>query len=547
MENAYDNSAGVFTLPLGLVKLGGPLYIKKGWENFTLQGHPQGTVLQALPTFVAATDDCLIGIAIESTNDVNDLWNVTAANRRTALPMVEGSTVIEFWSGQDPLTSGSYWGLADQDTIPQYDEDLDDWQQTVYRAEMIQVISYNEDLRRAVLAQPVTRSFDQSAQLIPMNRFTEDVRMCKNITIRNLTLNGLQVPEDDPDPPVYLPYGIYSEFCWGLTVDEVETRYFSDSHIRSDVGVDVRISNVDVVGDYAIPEKTLRGLDFFWSRTIEVSNITADGVRHGIEFSQCNSHFSVDGYTATNSLDDGSLDCHGARNQHGVLRNFQVDKSCKIGNTSFPAGDQDIRVLHGTCGVALRVQGGSQVEVDNLGARYLLLQTIAGFPKYYPHDCTYSNCAFVNDSGSDSNNCLTLDCFEESGGAAFRQATNQRFLGCSFDQRRTAGGNFVLFFEEISDSTDLLFENCALTSEDSNPLAVNKSQVASRLQLGFNGCNLESNGGAVAAIHFETGSVGGLSLINSTFITSETSPDFYVITHPSIVSLDANDGNQVNP
>lgn len=72
-------------------------------------------------------------------------------------------------------------------------------------------------------------------------------------------------------------------------------------------------------------------------------------------------------------------------------------------------------------------------------------------------------------------------------------------------------------------------------------------QVSPRIQLNFHGCTFESNDGAEAAIHFDGGSNGGLSLTNSTFITDEPSPDFYLITPLSIVSIDANSDNQVNP
>jgi len=544
IEDAYESEAGIFTLPMGELTLGSPLYIKKGWENFILQGHPGGTVLKALPDFVSATDDCLIGIAIESTNNVNDLWNVDPVEvvQWKAQPMLEGGTVIEFWPGQDPLSTGFY-GLADQDTIPEWDDDLDVWHQITYRAEMVEVLSYNADLRRAVLSAPLTRSYDQSAQLIPMAWDTEDVRMCRNITIRNLTLNGLQATGT---PPTYLPFGIYSEFCWGLQLESIRTEYFRDSHFRIDVGVNTIASDIAIIGDYDF-EVLMRGLNFFWCRNIEVKDVTAGSVRHGIQFSQGNSHFSVDGYTATDSKDDGSLDCHGARNQHGVLRNFDVDKSCKVGNTSYPAGDQDIRILNGTCGIGLKVQGGSQVDVDSLSAEHLLLQTIAGYPEFYPYDCSYTSCSFTNTSGSGSNNCLYLDCFDDHGGTAFRQVTNQRFYGCSFTQTLSGGGNWSVFFNLINRPCDFHFWDSEFTNNAPNSVIENQAQDNKfRLILNFEGCRFESPSDQDYAIDFDENSVAGVSLISCEFHTGASSPEF-VNASGSSVSIDSFFDNTIVP
>ncbi|MBV6458507.1 MAG: hypothetical protein HONBIEJF_01635 [Fimbriimonadaceae bacterium] len=545
IEDAYESEAGIFTLPMGELTLGSPLYIKKGWENFILQGHPGGTVLKALPDFVAAPDDCLIGIAINGGNDVNDLWDITASGRRTTAGLRAGDTTIELLPGQSEISSPTFWGLADQDTIPEWDDSLDVWERITYRAELVEVVDYNHDLRRAVLSRPVSRDYDQSVQLLPLGWNEVGVRMCKNITVRNLTLDGLQ----NVVTPIYLPFGIYGALCWGLQIQNIQTRYFRDSHLRLDACSNLGLSGVECFGEHEFSD-LLRGLNFFYCRDIYVSNISADKLRHGVQFSQGNSYFTLDGYVATDSY-DASLDTHGARNQHGTLRNFQIDESCKVGNTSYPAGDQDITLLNGAVGKALTIQGGSQASVTSVTAQYLLLQTIARFPQFYPHDCTYTNCTFDHDISAFGTNALTTNCHSNAvTDNAFRRSTNQHFYGCTFSQAQVGASQWCIYFEAIDNPSEFRFFDCTFVSFAFNPLIDylnGDTAPVWRLNLTVDSCHFVSEDDYPNAIEFQANTRAGIRLSNSSFVTGDPTPNFLTMGSGSLISIDEDVDNVINP
>jgi len=191
-------------------------------------------------------------------------------------------------------------------------------------------------------------------------------------------------------------------------------------------------------------------------------------LRQGVQFSTANSDFRLVGYTATNSFDD-SPDCHGGKNHRGLIADFATDKSCKIGNVSYPTGDQDITIQNGWCTLGLRVQGGSRVTVANCTAQAALLATIRG-QETVPNNCSFTNCVFSvpPDSSFTTVNfgCTQFDYNDEYpiSGSEVRRFAWLSFNNCRFEMNDDSGGRFNIFIEDLKGDAQVTFNDCRLHS-----------------------------------------------------------------------------------
>lgn len=183
-----------------------------------------------------------------------------------------------------------------------------------------------------------------------------------------------------------------------------------------------------------------------------------------------NSDFRLIGYTATNSYDD-SPDCHGGKNHRGLIADFTTDWSCKVGNFSYPAGDQDITVQGGACAEQIKVQCGSSVSVSNSTAQAVIFQTNKGQPDYYPHNCSFTRCKFVSPASDPvSTTNVYLDENDEIDeeplpGDSFLRATGIVFNECSFVQEYVTNPSYNVNIQGYTDRSEFYFAGCSFFSK----------------------------------------------------------------------------------
>ncbi|MBV6457326.1 MAG: hypothetical protein HONBIEJF_00434 [Fimbriimonadaceae bacterium] len=273
-------------------------------------------------------------------------------------------------------------------------------------------------------------------------------------------------------------------------------------------------------------------------------NIVADGLRHGVQFSQWNSDFELNGYVATSSHDQ-SPDLHGGRNIRGLIANFTTDQSCKIGNVSYPAGDQDITVANGECGKQIQVQGGSSVSVSDCSAQAITFQTIKGMPAYWPHNCSFTRCIIdcsEEDPVPESTANVYLDEFDEYDsfpfpGDSFLRATGIVFNECTFIQRYIGATSYNVNIQNYTDRSEFYFAGCSFLSYRQNDQIrfANLTNSSPRCYAFFQSCAITSDVSG-------TDNQFGIVIPNVTRISIGMSECIFVSDHSSVTKI-VNDGS----
>lgn len=448
-------------LPPGISYLDYPIVIPKGATNLALRGHPySGSHLQAR--------DAMAGKAIiqvgQQSNDPSNAWDTSAAEILLFQAVAVGDITLVKLEGEPNPVVGEYYALADLATIPEWQTDA--FVDVVYRSELVKVISYSAG--NIGIDRPAAREYltGDDARIYPMQTEANDV--CVNITLSDFTVDGCY----DEGGDLYAENGIWAVLCDGISVRNVTVSRCDENCVRFDVCRDVTVSTVAVNGDVE-REELYRGLNFFRCLNIKCTDIAADKLRHGVQFSTANSDFRLVGYVATNSYDD-SPDCHGGRNHRGLIADFTTDWSCKVGNFSYPTGDQDITIQNGECAEQIKVQCGSSVSVSTCTAQAVIFQTNKGQPDYWPHNCSFSRCRFVSpatDPVSTTN--VYLDENDEIDeeplpGDSFLRATGIVFNECTFVQEYVAGTSYNVNIQGYTDRSEFYFSSCRFVSKRAN-------------------------------------------------------------------------------
>jgi len=492
IANAIENGLEVVTLPNGTCYLDNPITIPKGTANLTIQGHSLGTILKAR--------DQLSGVALlqvgQDGNNPNLVWG--GGGLLLTQDVQVGDTILKKSAITGPPTVGEYYAIADLATIPEWQgtsfEDVE------YRAELVKVTAYVSLTGTITIDRPAAREYlagsPDNARIFPVQ--TENNDVCVNITLRDFTVDGQWFEGDE----LYVGDGIWCVLCDGITISNVTVTHCDGNCIRFDLCRNVTVEDVLVSGE-AERDTLYRGVNFFRCRDIACKSISADKLRHGIQFSTANSDFSLVGYTATNSLDD-SPDCHGGKNHRGLIADFTTDKSCKVGNVSYPTGDQDITIQNGVCTEGIRVQGGSRVTVANCTAQAALFATIKGQVDSVPNNCSFTNCFLSVPASPDppfstvNFGCTQFDYNDEYpiSGSQVRNFNWVSFNNCSFEMFFVEDPSFNVFIEDLIGDAQVTFNDCEFRSlrVENEQIRVydSASQWDGLLSLDFWSCSMES-------------------------------------------------------
>jgi len=552
IDEAVSSGLGIVTLPPGINYLDYPIDIPMGTTDLIVQGHEQGTTLKAR---AAMTGKAVIQVG-QQDNNPSRVWGSGGVPLQD--DAVPGTTSLIKATGLSVVIVGKYYALADLDEIPEWDDEEDEWTDIHYRAELVKVIAYNSGTREITLdrliARPYVAASPESARIY--NLEVGDYGVCQNITLRGFSIDGRY----DASEGSYAENGIWGQTCDGVVLENLSIVNIKDSCVRFDLSSGVVCGSIDMAADDdPVDEELSRGLNFFRCTPVVARDISADNLRHGVQFSQGNSDFELNGYTATNSEDD-SPDLHGGRNIRGLLTNFVTDKSCKVGNVSYPAGDQDITITNGVCAEGIRVQGGSRVSVSNCQAQAALLACIKGYWQYYPNDCTFENCRFVVNSGTSfTATNFACDMFEYNNedplyGAEIRRFTGLVFNSCSFEMNRTDTTVWNVFIQDIQGkgndgetddgSSQVFFNGCNFLSKRAAnaQIFIDKSAVFEGiLSISHFRSTLlslpNSGGGADFACVFATGTESEAVFVDSSFANNGTTTEICDIATDSVEKL----------
>jgi len=523
------------TMTIPSCDVGVDIDIPAGTKNLVIEGRLSGTTVRARQA-ISGVGVINIGATGNSPNDAYSL----SMTSKTQLSTVAAGDLTVTRTANEAIVAQRWYFLCDLDEVPQVGA-----ADILYRGEMVYVTSVAGNV--ATLREAVGRAYDTNVRLLhlqPNGSGGTGDRVCENIVIRNLTVNGEYATD------TYSDYGVWGVFCVNCRVENVTVRKCRDAHIRFDHSIDCDIRSCSTIGGASFADK-YRGIDLYMCRRIRTLNFSASLVRHAYQLSGCQDCELIGG-SVTSSYDK-SIDLHGRRSLRNTIRNVTADNDVVAGNPTFVAGDDDnvFENVHSQANLGV-IGAGCRNIFRNCSARKQLLAVVEGYEDYYPQDPLFEDCVFdipALDIARVANLNIdqTPDGDSGDGNPSARRVTGYTARRCRFTNRRT-GNMWSLLFEEIADDSDFEFEDCTFEVYGSQELLQVEAQPAGGhiLALGFSGCTFRHYNSGQYAMHFDgSNTIVHLSKTNCRFFTAAMAPAWQNVTNSANVTQVVDSGNSI--
>jgi hypothetical protein len=487
IRDAIARGQSEYVIPAGVYDVRDNIVLPPGTRNFTLRGAgSQATVF----TTRSRVMDQIIEIGTQT--PIHNNWGISNRPTQNVRPVTSGSVFVTLQNSAN-IEPGWYALWDDYAVVaskPPHERQMN-------RLELVEVISYDANRRRARLRQGVGRDYRVNPKLSDMRN-----ALTHNITVRGFGMVG-SVNESTQASDGIVQAGL----TVGLRLDDLRVRTFGHRAILLNAVRDALVTNTDVAD--AVDRSIGRGygLTMHRCRFVTVTDSIATNTRHAFVGHAGTMDVHWERLQARGP--DNNLDTHGFDERRFTIVNSFGEGGVLIGNPNWLGGARDIVIRNCTfldyVVVNPNVRG---VRVINSVVGRLMYNSArgnTGTPNMgYADSITFQDTTFRYPSDM---------IYEAPEGGSFT------FTRCRFEQTRQTWGSVARLNETNARFTfnNSLFVSRSTRSQDV-PIIVSTPQRSFRLTI--RDSRLKTSAAAVNAVRANELVTGTISIRGNRFAST---------------------------